>query len=344
MTGLYSSPTGTDKEITNMSEKPQLSIIIPCYNEEKNIERFPTELLDVLDASGRSYEVIAIDDGSTKDNTWEALQKLAMKYKSFKALKHSRNYGMGAAYQNGFDEAQGDYIITFSSDLEIPAESIESVAKQLDNGADLVNTYREGRWKESLKGSIIRRIPSNIANSWIERISGVRVKDTGSGLKGFRRFITENLRIYGDMHRFLPAYSSLYTKKISEIPVKYQERTYGTPAYGSLMRTFSVFLDLLSMKFMLSFATKPFTMMPGRIFGTTGVITFFIGDAIVLYMLFVKVFFGEDIGERPLFMAGLIFIVTGIQLIMTGLLGELLMRIYFESSNRKAYIVSEKIA
>ncbi len=321
---------------------PQLSIIIPCYNEEKNIERFPDELLDVLDKSGRSYEVIAIDDGSTKDKTWEALKKLANEFPKFKALKHSRNYGMGAAYQNGFDEAKGEYIITFSSDLEIPAESIEDVAKELDHGADLVNTYRDGRWKESLKGSLIRRVPSDIANQMIEKISGVKVKDTGSGLKGFRRFITENLKIYGDMHRFLPAYSSLYTKKIREIPVKYQERTYGTPAYGSILRTFSVFLDLLSMKFMLSFATKPFTMMPGRIFGTTGLITFVIGDIIVLYMLFVKLFLNQNIGDRPLFMAGLIFIVTGIQLIMTGLLGELLMRIYFESSGRKAYIVSEK--
>lgn len=325
-------------------EKPQISVIIPCYNEEKNIERFPEDLLEVLDKSNRSYEVIAIDDGSTKDDTWGALSKLAKKYEQFKALKHSRNYGMGAAYQNGFDEARGEYVITFSSDLEIPAESIIDVAEELDKGADLVNTYRDGRWKESLKGSIIRRLPSNIANMWIEKISGVKVKDTGSGLKGFRRFIVENLRIYGDMHRFLPAYSSLYTKKIVEIPVKYQERTYGTPAYGSILRTFSVFLDLLSMKFMLSFATKPFTMMPGRIFGTTGLITFFIGDVIVLYMLFLKIFFNESIGERPLFMSGLIFIVTGIQLIMTGLLGELLMRIYFESSNRKAYIVSEKVS
>lgn len=327
-----------------MSEHPELSIIIPCYNEEKNIERFPTELLSVLDKSGRSYEVIAIDDGSTKDKTWEALQQLAMKFKVFKALKHSRNYGMGAAYQSGFDEAKGKYIITFSSDLEIPALSILDVAAELDKGVDLVNTYRAGRWKESIKGSMIRRIPSNIANGLIEKISGVKVKDTGSGLKGFRRFIIENLRIYGDMHRFLPAYSSLYTKKIVEIPVNYQERTYGTPAYGSLMRTFSVFLDLLSMKFMLSFATKPFTMMPGRIFGTTGIITFIIGDVIVIYMLFLKIFSNEDIGSRPLFMTGLIFVIVGIQLIMTGLLGELLMRIYFESSGRKAYVVSEKIS
>lgn len=325
-----------------MEQKPQISIIIPCYNEEKNIERFPKELLDVMDKSGRSYEVIAIDDGSTKDDTWGALKKLADKYPQFKALKHSRNYGMGAAYQNGFDESKGEYVVTFSSDLEIPANFIEDVAKKLDEGNDLVNTYRDGRWKESLKGSIIRRVPSEIANQMIESISGVKVKDTGSGLKGFRRFIIQNLRIYGDMHRFLPAYSSLYTKKIVEIPVEYKERTYGTPAYGSLARTFSVFLDLLSMKFMLSFATKPFTMMPGRIFGTTGLITFFIGDIIVFYMVFLKLFFNESIGDRPLFTTGLIFVIVGIQLIMTGLLGELLMRIYFESSDRKAYIVSEK--
>ncbi|MDA1338459.1 MAG: glycosyltransferase family 2 protein, partial [bacterium] len=227
-----------------MENTKLISIVIPCYNEEKNIERFPKEIIQVLrDSLKYPFEIIAVDDGTTKDNTWGALKKVAEENPEFIALKHSRNYGMGAAYQSAFDEAKGDYIITYSSDLEIPAESIIDVVKELDKGSDFVNTYRAGRWQESLTGSIIRRIPSEIANKLILKISGVQVKDTGSGLKGFRKFIIDNLRIYGDMHRFLPAYSSLYTKKISEIEVKYQERTYGTPAYGSLKRTFAVFLD-----------------------------------------------------------------------------------------------------
>jgi len=326
-----------------MEEKKLISIVIPAYNEEKNIERFPKELIQVLrDKLDNPFEIIAVEDGSVKDNTWGALQKVAADHEEFIALKHSRNYGMGAAYQSAFNEAKGDYIIIFSSDLEIPAESIIDVVKKLDEGFDLVNTFRAGRWQESMKGSIIRRIPSEVANKLITKISGVSVKDTGSGLKGFKRFIIDNLKIYGDMHRFLPAYSSLYTKKITEIEVDYQERTYGEPAYGSLKRTFTVFLDLFSMKFMLSFATKPFSMMPGRIFGSFGLILFGLGNLIAVYLAYIKFFLGEDIGNRPLFLVGVLFILIGIQLVMTGLLGELLMRIYFESGNRTPYIVSEK--
>ncbi len=332
-----------NNETTDHKHKDvEISLIIPVYNEEKNLERFPKEVFSVLDKLGKTYEVIAVDDGSQKDNSWEVMKKLAKKYPQFIALKHSRNYGMGAAYQTAVDYSKGKYIITYSADIEVPPKYIEDVVKKLDEGYDVVNTWRQGRWKEEggLK-STLRRYPSMAANYLIKKISGVDIKDTGSGLKGFRRFVLENLKIYGDMHRFLPAYASLYTKKIVEIPVKYQERTYGSSAYGSIKRTFTVFLDLFSMKFMLSFATKPFSMMPGRIFGTVGLISFGLGALITLYLTFVKIFLHENIGDRPLFMVGLIFVVLGIQLIMTGLLGELLLRIYFESSGRKPYIVIE---
>ncbi len=322
--------------------KKLVSLVIPCYNEEKNIERFITELFPVLEQLKYDYEVIAVDDGSTKDNTWQALVKTAELNPKLKALRHSRNYGMGAAYQTAFDETQGQYIITYSADLEIPPRYISEVVDKLDDGFDMVNTNRSGRWNESGFSSTLRRIPSNIANWMIRQISGVDVKDTGSGLKGFKRFIIDNLRIYGDMHRFLPAYASLYTKKYIEFDVDYQERTYGSSAYGSIRRTFAVFLDLFSMKFMLSFATKPFTMMPGRIFGTAGIVSVFLGALATAYLTFLKFGFGHSIGDRPLFIGGLILMVFGVQLIMVGLLGELLMRIYFESSGKKAYIISEK--
>lgn len=320
-----------------------VSIVIPCYNEEKNIERFEAELFPVLNAMPYDYEVIAVDDGSQKDNTWAVLERVAQNNNKFKALRHSRNYGMGAAYQTAFDEAHGEYIITYSADLEIPPRYIEEVVRKMDEGYDVVNTNRTGRWSESGLTSTLRRIPSNIANSMIRNISNVSVQDTGSGLKGFRRFVIENLRIYGDMHRFLPAYASLYTNKITEFDVDYQERTYGSSAYGSLRRTFAVFLDLFSMKFMLSFATKPFTMMPGRLFGTAGLLSLFVGFLATAYLTVLKLGFGASIGDRPLFIGGLMLMVFGVQLIMVGLVGELLMRIYFESSGRKAYIISDKV-
>lgn len=325
-----------------MSNKNLVSIVIPCCNEEKNIERFEKELFPELEKLKYDYEVIAVDDGSTKDNTWETLKKLSEKNPKFIALKHSRNYGMGAAYQTAFDKSQGEYVITYSSDLEIHPKFIAQVVEKMDEGYDMVNTHRKGRWQGNGAKSLLRTLPSKMANRMIERISGVSVADTGSGLKGFRRFIIDNLRIYGDMHRFLPAYSGLYTKKVAEFEVDYHDRTYGQSAYGSIKRTFAVFLDLFAMKFMLSFATKPFSMMPGRVFGTYGLLAFFVGSLMGVYLVGLKVFTGASIGGRPMLLAAVVFVVAGFQLIVTGLLGELLMRIYFESSGRKVYIVSEE--
>jgi len=326
-------------------KKKLVSIVIPCYNEEKNIERFEKELIDVCEGfKDFEFEYIAVDDGSTKDKTWEKLQKLSAKYSNFISLRHSRNYGMSGAYQTGFDVSAGDFILTYSSDLEIPAKYIKNVLNEMSNGADMVNTLRGGRWKESLKGSLLRRVPSNLAQGLIERISGLKIKDNGSGLKGFNRFIIDNLRLYGEMHRFLPAYSSLYTKNILEIPVDYEERKFGVSNYGSIWRTISVFLDLFTLKFMLTFATKPFTFMPGRVFGTAGFLTFTAGFFTLAYVvLYLKLVLNQNINDRPLFFGGLILFVAGIQLMMTGFLGELMMRSYFEGSGRKPYILRDRI-
>jgi glycosyltransferase involved in cell wall biosynthesis len=327
------------------SRKKLVSIVIPCYNEEKNIERFEKELIHVCEKfKDYSFEYIAVDDGSTKDLTWERLEELSNKHDNFISIKHTRNYGMSGAYQTGFDVCSGDFVITYSSDLEIPASHIKDVIEELENGADFVNTLRTGRWQESLKGSLVRRLPSNIAQIFIQKISGLKIKDNGSGLKGFRKFIIENLRLYGEMHRFMPAYSSVFTKNIKEIPVEYKDRTYGTSNYGSLKRTISVFLDLFTLKFMLTFSTKPFTFMPGRAFGSSGFFVFSLGFTILTYVVvYLKLILNQNINDRPLFFAGLILLVTGLQLMMTGLIGELLMRSYFEGSGRKAYIVRQRL-
>lgn len=327
------------------NRKKLVSIVIPCYNEEKNIERFEKELIGICEKfKDYDFEYIAVDDGSTKDRTWEKLENLSYKHKNFVAIRHSRNYGMSGAYQTGFDASAGEYIITYSSDLEIPAKFIEDVLDEMDHGSDMVNTLRSGRWQESLKGSLFRRIPSNIAQMFIENISGLKIKDNGSGLKGFTRFIIDNMKLYGEMHRFLPAYSSLYTKNIKEIPVDYEERKYGVSNYGSIWRTISVFLDLFTLKFMLTFATKPFSFMPGRVFGSAGFLTFSAGFAILMYVIaYLKLVLNQNINDRPLFFGGLILFVAGIQLMMTGFLGELMMRSYFEGSGKKPYIVRDRL-
>ncbi|OGC50297.1 hypothetical protein A2716_03755 [candidate division WWE3 bacterium RIFCSPHIGHO2_01_FULL_40_23] len=320
-----------------------LSIIVPIYNEEKNIIVLYKELKEVLKESGRSYEIIMVDDGSFKDRTWDVLSELAQNDKSLKVIQHSRNYGLTAAYQNGFDHSKGDYVIIIASDLEVNTNEILNVIKKLDEGFDIVNTNRVGRFKERRATAFLRSIPSSIANELIGFISGIKIKDQGSGLKGFRRFVLNNLKFYGEMHRFMLAYGTVYTNKITEFDVEYKPRVYGSTAYGSLTRTFSVFLDLFPLAFFKSFSTKPFTMMPGRLFGLTGSVLFLAGCAMSLYLAVDKFLYGHDIGSRPLLIFSVMFIVLGGQFIMTGLLGELLVRIFFEATDRKPYTIRREI-
>jgi glycosyltransferase involved in cell wall biosynthesis len=320
-----------------------VSIVIPCYNEEKNIPLLYSELKGVLETAPFDYELIMVDDGSAKDNTWVELLKIAAQDKKVKLLQHGRNMGMTQAYQNGFDHACGDYVLTYSSDIEIGAKEILRVVEKLDQGFDVVNTHRVGRWKTGKATSFLRTIPSSIANELIVKITGVRLKDNGSGLKGFRKFVVKNLRMYGEMHRFFAAYCSLYTNKITEIEVEYKDRIYGKSNYGSIMRTFKVFFDLFSLKFLVDMSKKPYTWMPGRLFGSVGVGLFGIGSLMSIYLVVQKIALGMDIGGRPLLIFAVLFVLLGMQLVMTGFLGELLMRIYFDAGDRKVYTVKEAV-
>jgi glycosyltransferase involved in cell wall biosynthesis len=325
-----------------MEEKKLVSIVIPCYNEEKNIPLLFEGLKKVLDLAPFSYEVILIDDGS-KDNTWAELMKLALSEGRVKILRHGRNMGMTQAYQNGFDHAKGDYVLTYSSDIEIDPKEILNVVKKLDEGFDVVNTHRVGRWQTGKASSILRTLPSKVANELLARITGVRIKDTGSGLKGFRKFVIKNLRMYGEMHRYFVAYCSIYTNKITEIEVDYKERVYGKSSYGSITRTFGVFFDLFSLKFLVAISKKPYSLMPGRLFGSIGIGMFSIGFLISLYLAFEKFALGLDIGGRPLLIFAVLFMILGVQLFMTGLLGELMMRIYFDVRDRNVYTVKDEV-
>jgi len=325
-----------------MEKNKLISIVIPCYNEEENIPLLYKELIKVLEAGDFNYEVLLIDDGS-KDDTWRELLKLATKNHRFKLLRHGRNMGMTQAYQNGFDHAEGEYVLIFSSDLEIEAKEILNVLKKLEEGYDVVNTNRVGRWQTGKISSFFRTVPSKIANSMIMSITGVKLKDNGSGLKGFRKFVVKNLRLYGEMHRFFAAYSSLFTDKITEIDVNYKERIYGTSAYGSISRTFKVFFDLFSLKFLVDMSKKPYRLMPGRLFGSLGAGLSGLGFIVSIYLTIQKIFFNAQIGNRPLLMLGVLFIILGVQLVVTGFLGELLMRIYFDAGDKRVYTVKEKV-
>ncbi|MBU4380819.1 glycosyltransferase family 2 protein [Candidatus Parcubacteria bacterium] len=330
-----------------------ISIVVPCYNEEKNIRPSADGLKEVLTKIGKSWEVIFVDDGS-KDATWEEITQVCRENKQvcfsqnkgFKGVRHMRNYGQTAAYQAGFDASKGDFVITFSSDNETPAEEIEKVIGKLEEGYDMVNTNREERYKEDAGKSFFKRIPSILANRVINKMSGLQVKDTGSGVKGFRRVLVQNMHLYGDMHRFLPAYCSMFGAKICEVDVAFNPRIYGESAYGKvgLSRTFKVFLDIIALKFLLSFSTKPFTMMPIRIFGGTGIISMILGGFLGSILAFDKIVLGQNIGTRPLLFLSVLLIILGFQFISLGLLGELMLRIYFESQGKRTYIVREEVA
>ncbi len=318
-----------------------VSIVIPCYNEEKNIDRTFDALLELISKQkSHDFEIIAVNDGS-KDDTWKVIEKYAKLHREIIGVNQMRNFGLSDAYQAGFDVAKGDYVLTLAADLEIPIENVERVVAYLDQGFDFVNTHRVGRWGNA---KVSRGVTSGTANKILNRISGVQINDRGSGLKGFKGDLLNNLRLYGEMHRFIPDYLSAYGAKIKEFDVEFKDRDYGESQYASgFKRMVKVILDILTLLFMLYFAKKPFYMMPGRLFGFSGAFITGLGILVGLYLSYLKFFAGQNIGDRPLMFAAILLIIVGLQSMMLGLLGELLLRIYFESSGRKTYTIREII-
>lgn len=320
-----------------MEKAKLISIVIPCYNEEKNINRTLDALLDVAKGSSFDFEIIPVNDGS-KDGTWKVIKDYSEKEPRVKGVNLMTNFGQSCAYMAGFDKAKGDYVITISADLETPPEYISKVLEYLEQGYDFVNTNRVGRWGSGNA----RAKQSGLANKIISKVSGVTMQDRGSGMKGFSRVLIDNLRLYGEMHRFIPDYVSTYGAKMIEFDVEFKDRDFGVSAYRGSKRTVKVLLDIITLAFLLYFARKPFRMMPGRLFGFTGAIVTGMGFVGAFYMLVLKVL-GQDIGNRPLLTLSVLMIIVGIQSMMTGMLGELMMRVYFESSGRKTYTVRESL-
>lgn len=320
-----------------------ISIVIPCYNEEKNINRTLDDLLELAKSKGYTFEIIPVNDGS-KDSTWAVIKDYAQKHKEIHGINLMGNFGQSAAYQAGFDRSRGEYVITISADLEIPVENVSEVIRKLDEGYDFVNTNRKGRHNALSTEKGTRQVKSGVANKLIARISHVDMEDRGSGLKGFRRVLLENLRLYGEMHRFIPDFVSVYRAKMVEFDVEFKDRDFGVSAYRGSKRTIKVLLDLVTLWFLLYFAKKPFYAMPGRLFGFTGAVLAGLGFITGAYLSFLKLFLGYPIGNRPLLILAMMLVVVGVQSFMLGLMGELMMRIYFEASNRKTYVVREDLS
>jgi glycosyltransferase involved in cell wall biosynthesis len=312
-----------------MEKVTSLSIVIPIYNEEKNIPILYKKLKSVLKRLPVEHEIIFVDDGST-DRSREILEEISKKDDRVKVVEFTRNFGQTSAMMAGMDISRGDVIITMDGDLQNDPEDIPRLLEKINEGYDVVSGWRKNR-KDA---TISRKIPSKVANWLIGKLTGVKIHDYGCTLKAYRSSVLKNVRLYGEMHRFIPAIASMVTAtdKIIEIPVKHHPRLYGKSKYG-ISRTLKVIVDLLFVWFMKKFMQKPI-----HFFGIGGILLLLIGSAALLYLLTVKIL-GHPIGGRPLLIISVLLILSGLQMITTGIVSEVLMRIYFESQNKKPYTI-----
>jgi len=308
-----------------------LSIVIPLYNEEENVHILYEKLKASLDLLKMEYEILFVDDGST-DRTLSILEEIQAKDKSVIVLSLRRNFGQTAAFAAGFDFARGDVIVTMDGDLQNDPADIPKLLEQIKDH-DLVSGWRKKR-KDPF---FTRRLPSIIANWLISKVTGVKLHDYGCSLKAYRRDVIKNLKLYGEMHRFIPAVASWYGVRVAEVETVHYPRLRGKSKYG-ISRTIKVVLDLITVKFLQSFSTKPI-----QFFGPVGIVSGFLGFLISLYLSIDKLFFGRDIGGRPLLLLGALLIIVGIQLIGMGLLGEMLVRVYHESQRKPIYVIKKVI-
>lgn len=305
---------------------PKISIIIPVYNEEKNVEELFRQIERSLDNYQYTYEVIFVNDGST-DNTWNIIKGLSKSSKTLTGIDLSVNFGQSSALSAGIDHASGEYIVTMDGDLQNDPNDIPDMIKKIDSEDwDLIAGIRTNR----KDGFIFRRFPSILANFLIRTSTGVKFKDYGCTLKAFKSDIAKDLDLYGELHRFIPVLVHLQGARITQMNVNHRARVHGKSKYG-ISRTLRVMSDLLLMLFFKKYLQKPM-----HLFGTIGIIIFFIGIIINFYLVFLKIL-GQDIWGKPLLMLGIMLTLGGVQLITIGILAELLMRTYYESQKKKPY-------
>ena len=313
-----------------MERDIEISVIAPVFNEKDNLLSFSNSVTTIMDKLGKEWELLIIDDGST-DGSSEIIKHLS-KHPRIRSLLLSKNFGQTTAIQAGFDSAHGKFLVTLDSDLQNDPSDIPALLEKLiEEDLDLVVGWRKNR-KDNY---FLRNLPSMIANRLIANITGVKLHDYGCSLKVYRADVLKEVRLYGEMHRFIPAWmaTKIPPSKISEMEVTHHPRTAGVSKYG-ISRTFRVFIDLISVYFFMRFFSRP-----GHFFGLIGLVLSAIGSAILIYLIALKFVYGFDIGDRPLLIAGTLLVVVGIQLISLGVIGEILSRTYFASSDEKSYFV-----
>jgi len=308
----------------------RVSIVIPVYNEEANLRELVDRVAAAMEPSGADFELILVDDGS-RDGSPALLDELAADRPWLNPLKLIRNYGQSVALQAGFDHARGDFIVTLDGDLQNDPADIPGLLTLMHERPhiDVISGWR----KERQDAAVSRRLPSRIANSIISSVTGVRLHDYGCALKVYRAKVIHGIRLYGEMHRFIPALAAEVGARIMEVPVQHHPRTRGTSKYG-IGRTLRVVLDLLWVKFLMRFLTRPM-----HAFGGIGLTLFLAGFGILAWLSWEKLGLGHDIGGRPLLLLGVLLALMGGQVILTGLIGELLIRIYHEPEGRRLYVL-----
>ncbi len=310
---------------------PALSVILPVYNEAKGIDQLFSTIEKSL--SNYDYEVIAVNDGS-KDSSWEEMKKYAARSTRIKLINFKRNFGQTAAINAGIQAATGDIFILLDSDLENDPNDIPKLLAKIDEGYDVVSGWRKNRWKGQF---LTRKVPSLAANGLISKISGVKLHDYGCTLKAYNRDVIKDVRLYGQMHRFIPVFCKWQGGKVTEIPVNYQPRLYGKSNYG-LFRIYKVILDLILIKFLDKFMQRPI-----HFFGGAGILSFLVMLLSAAVAIYFKVTGQKDFIQTPLPTIAAMFFIVGILMILMGILAEMLMRTYYESQNKFPFTIKEKV-
>jgi len=310
-----------------------ISLVIPVYNEQENLPLLYEAILTVMEGLGRPWEVIFVDDGS-QDNSLSVLKDLAAKDKEHvRVVVFRRNFGQTAAIAAGIDHAEGETIVLLDADMQNDPADIPMLLEKLDEGYDVVSGWRRKRKDNALT----RTLPSRMANGLISWVTGVHLHDYGCTLKAYRKDALKGVRLYGEMHRFIPVYAHAVGAKITEIPVNHHPRRFGVAKYG-LERTLKVILDLFTVKFLVSYSAKPIYL-----FGGTGAALMFGSGVLLLYLFVRRVFYGVSVLGSPLFQLGVMFLIMGFQSILMGLIAELLVRTYHESQAKTTYTLREVI-
>ena len=328
------APGGTI-QLSPIEEPPEVSVVIPLYEEADSVPDLAAQLTRALDALGRTWEVVIVDDGS-RDASWDALRRVQAADPRFVLVRLRRNFGQTPAFAAGFDAARGAVVVTMDADLQNDPEDIGRLLNAMDEGEyDVVSGWRQDR-KEPL---LLRRIPSLVGNRVMAWLTGVELHDTGCSLKAYRSEVVKNVKLYGNLHRFIPAVASWYGVRVGELPVRDHARAHGASKYGKgLARAPRVLLDLITLRFLLHYATRPI-----HVFGGMGILAFAVGVAIGAYLTLLKLLGHQDIGGRPLLLLAILLVMVGIQLLTMGLLGELVVRTYYESQRKPIYAVREVV-